>query len=502
MSTNSGRKRRASRSPATDAGGNDMPSASSAPPTKKPRSSRTTGKVKGKRKRRANGISKRDTPDGAGPTRDAFTRHIRALAGLLNATSVLNKAETLKCIEFYNQRRNSANDSALGIRQLVDQCRAPNAEAHRRAEQLLDNASTPAAGPIANDIATIPAKHLASSFAAVARTGLKAFLPDVFGPKGSSYNELHRHLAVSTFTAIATWFGFTELTVSLGWAQDVVLLEGIYDNFVYGTLRSSSRLADRKGQKKLVETAELTARRRRRERLCDRRYTQAKLEGWRKPILRMVKNDGLHSDDEPIKAEARKVTDPVQYVYHACEKPYRNAKLTGLFRSLDERIQDKLARTPKPGKLPDPRKVDQLLPPSALSKIHPTVVDNEDKPKKNPMPPIDAFDSMYYNRVMDMEERAFFADGPPAFPPLEYCTGAALVGHWMSMSSNEFMPLFGEETLAEYLCPTPEEMEAERERMEAEDADDEMETDLDDTDREDDNDKEEGEVEAQMQTED
>ncbi|KAJ7648871.1 hypothetical protein B0H17DRAFT_858701, partial [Mycena rosella] len=57
----------------------------------------------------------------------------------------------------------------------------------------------------------------------------------------STYNQLHRHLAVSAFQSIAAWYGFTALNVSLTISQDYHLFSEMYDNFVHGTLKTNSR---------------------------------------------------------------------------------------------------------------------------------------------------------------------------------------------------------------------------------------------------------------------
>ncbi|KAJ7634465.1 hypothetical protein FB45DRAFT_1141427, partial [Roridomyces roridus] len=77
-------------------------------------------------------------------------------------------------------------------------------------------------------------------YGAVSKAGLKTFHPDVFGPLQSTYNVLHRHIAVSTFSNIAQWHGFSALEVSVNVATDYHLLSEMYDNFVYGTIKGNS----------------------------------------------------------------------------------------------------------------------------------------------------------------------------------------------------------------------------------------------------------------------
>jgi hypothetical protein len=171
-------------------------------------------------------------------------------------------------ITHFNLRRDQSNDSREAIRRLVTDCRDAGAAATRRAEQLVDNAEKQGQGRIASTIGLIDSTFLASAFAAVTRSGLKSFHPDVFGPVSSPYNQLHRHLAVSTFTQIALWFGLTNCAVSLTYAQDSTFLYGVFDHYVFNTLRDSSLLALNKGAQHVTETAVVAANKKRRETVC------------------------------------------------------------------------------------------------------------------------------------------------------------------------------------------------------------------------------------------
>jgi hypothetical protein len=136
------------------------------------------------------------------------------------------------------------------MRQIVTEVKKPNKDAQRWAQRLLHDAKVLSKGEgdepghygqIVKDIALMPAEHIAFFFSTVARAGLKAFHPDVFGPTHSTYNQLHRHLAVSTFQSIAAWYGYTLLNVSLTVTNDYPLLCDFYDNFLFGTVKTNSR---------------------------------------------------------------------------------------------------------------------------------------------------------------------------------------------------------------------------------------------------------------------
>lgn len=168
-------------------------------------------------------------------------------AGLLTADAVLEPADDY--IDHYDKRFNESDDMEGLMRQIVAEAKKPNKDAQKRAERLIRDAKVIARGEgeqpgpygqIAKDIAIMHAEHIAFFYSAVIRSGLKAFHPDVFGPTHSTYNQLHRHLAVSTFRSIAGWYGYTALNVSLTVADDYHLLSEMYDNFMFGTIKTNS----------------------------------------------------------------------------------------------------------------------------------------------------------------------------------------------------------------------------------------------------------------------
>jgi hypothetical protein len=68
--------------------------------------------------------------------------------------------------------------------------------------------------------------------------------------------------------------------------------------------------------------------------LGDARYKEAKSLGYHKPILRMLKVDEVHSDDEcPPGGDARKNRGLL-----IAEKPGRNEIMTALVREMDTKI--------------------------------------------------------------------------------------------------------------------------------------------------------------------
>ncbi|KAJ7898223.1 hypothetical protein B0H14DRAFT_3573560 [Mycena olivaceomarginata] len=395
----------------------------------------------GARRRNPHGITPSDVEEGAKPTQRAFQRHIRMAAGLLTADAFLEPADAY--IDHYDKHFDDADDMEGLMRQVVAECKKPNKDAQKRAERLIRDAKVIAKGDgaelghfgqIAKDISLMPAEHIAFFFAAVTQAGLKAFHPDVFGPTHSTYNLLHWHLAVSTFQTIAGWYGYTALNVSLTVTQDYHLLSDFYDNFMYGTVRDNSR-KEHNSPGSLSKSLVHSSASKRRTRLADRRYKEAKLKGYRKPAA--------HSDDErPPGGDARKKKG-----LHICAKDGRNPAITAFVRELDGAILKRIGRNPN-WNLKAPEKGTVTVPPtpsSTLSRILPVGV------------PIDFWDPQFYNDEFDVREKAMYVGTGVAFQLPQFCTDSH-VNEWAKLPAKEFMAKFGKDVLAQYNLPTPEEI--------------------------------------------
>ncbi|KAJ7816734.1 hypothetical protein B0H14DRAFT_3743162 [Mycena olivaceomarginata] len=397
-------------------------------------------KEEGVRRRNPHGIAPSDVEEGVKPIQRVFQCHIRMAAGLLTADAFLEPADAY--IDHYNKRFDDADDMEGLMHQVVAESKKPNKEAQKRAERLIRNAKVIAKGDgaepghfgqIAKDILLMPAEHIAFFFAAVTRAGLKAFHPDVFGPTHSTYNLLHRHLAISTFQTIAGWYGYTALNVSPTITQDYHLLSDFYDNFMYGTVWDNSRKEHNLPgslSKSLVHSSANVTRRQ-------------KLKGYRKPVLRLLKVNTAHSDDErPPGGDARKKKG-----LHICTKDGCNPAITAFVRELDGAILKRIERNPNRN-LKAPEKRTVTVPPtpsSTLSRILPVGV------------PIDFWDPQFYNDEFDVREKAMYVGTGVAFPLPQFCTDSH-VNEWAKLPAKEFMAKFGKDVLAQYNLPTPEEI--------------------------------------------
>ncbi|KAJ7149891.1 hypothetical protein C8R43DRAFT_1192454 [Mycena crocata] len=386
------------------------------------------------------GIHPKEVPKEAKPTQRAFQRLIRALCGLLTQNDVLPPA--IEQRNHYNQRFNKVHDYRLHMRSLIDQSRTAVAEATERATKLVKDAKA-LSGPIATDIARIPADHLATVFTMVLKAGLQGFVPDIEGPIQSAYNQLHRHIAVSAFQFLSSSFALMALNVNNGVAQDHNLLSDMYNNFVYGTLAQNTKMERRNLgslSQSLVNSVAYKARTRR---------------------IAYVKE--AHSDDEHSSQGRRTRL-----------KPGRSTVAGKFFvEELDVKTEEYRQRNPGRGvqKKADTRKRETpLLRASEISMGLPADV------------PIDFFTPVFYNSLT-VKERARYMDTGVAFP-LEKYAFAPEHAAWKFMGKAEFMEKYGKEVLAQYNLPSEEEIPARSDSDADDEGEEEEEIDLADTDSE------------------
>ncbi|KAJ7799348.1 hypothetical protein B0H14DRAFT_3491646 [Mycena olivaceomarginata] len=424
----------------------------------------------GGRRRNPHGIAPDDVEDEAKPTQRAFQRHIRMACGLLTADAVLGPADDY--LDHYDKRFDNVDDMEAHMRTIIAEVKKPNRDAMKRAERLIKEVKVLAKGEgsdrpgmygqIAKDIAMIPAEHIAFVFGAITRAGLKTFHPEVFGPTHSTYNQLHRHLATSTFSALVSWYRYTALGASVTVANDYHLLSEMYDNFVFGTIKTNSR-KDYNSPGSLIKAQGKSNAEKRHARLCERRYKEVKSMRYRKPILRLVKTEAIHSDDErPLDGDARKKRGLLVHT-----KEGRNTIVTAFLQEQDRKILKRLERrTRKLASSPT-----HLHPLPALSRVLPIGV------------PIDFFDPKFYNEELDLHEKAMYVDTGVAFPLPQFCVSKDH-NDWARMNAKDFMVKYGNDVLAQYNIPTAEELAGLRSEGAdgvGDESNDEEETDLDDT---------------------
>ncbi|KAJ6613931.1 hypothetical protein B0H10DRAFT_2221779 [Mycena sp. CBHHK59/15] len=380
----------------------------------------------GGRRRNPHGIAPDDVADEAKPTQ----RHIRMACSLLTADAVLEPADDY--IDHYDKQFDDVDDMEAHMRAIISEVKKPNRDAVKRAERLIKDVKVLAKGEgsdkpcvygqIAKDIAMIPAEHIAFVFGAVTRAGLKMFHPDIFGPTHSTYNQLHRHLAVSTFSFLVSWYGYTALRASTTVASDYHLLAEMYNDFVFGTIKTNSR-KEFNSPGSLGKALGKSNGEKRRAQLCDRCYKEVKSMRYRKPILRLVKMEAAHSDDErPTGGDARKKRG-----------------------FLDRKIARRLERSPTKKRELESRTLASPPTSSALSRVLPVGV------------PIDFWTLQFYNEELDLHEKAMYVNTGVAFPLPQFCT-TEHHKDWYRMNAKDFMVKYSNDVLAQYNIPTADEL--------------------------------------------
>ncbi|KAJ7137193.1 hypothetical protein C8R44DRAFT_869253 [Mycena epipterygia] len=407
----------------------------------------------------AAGTAGTNTNDGATSTtpakkRKAFQRFIRGLCGLLTQTDVL--PSPVDAQKHYDKRFDDVDDYREHMRTLVDESRTAVSAAKDLATKLIRDAKR-ISGPIANEIARIPESHLATVFTMILKAGLQGFCPDLEGPVQSTYNQLHRHLAVSGFQFLSASFALSALEVNAKFAEDTDLLCDMYDNYTYGTLAQKTKM-ERCRPGSLSQSLQHGAEYKARARLRDVRFKTAVRLGLRKPVQRMAFIEEAHSDDEYSLGGEHRVR----------EKPGRNPVVTKFFlEELDTEAEVYRKRNAKSGqKAPKTRtRADPLIPASEIGVILPPDV------------PVDFFTPEFYN-ALTLKERARYANTGVAFP-LEDFVFDEMHDGWKTLGKKEFMELYGKDVLDQYDIPSAEEIRALPD-SDAEDGE-EVEIDLEDT---------------------
>ncbi|KAJ7020357.1 hypothetical protein C8F04DRAFT_1390265 [Mycena alexandri] len=401
------------------------------------------------------GIRPKEVPENAKPTQKAFQRFIRGICGLLTQTDVLPSA--IEAQKHYGKRFADVDDVREHMRGLVDESRTSVSAAKDLATKLIRDAKR-ITGPIANDIARIPEAHLATVFTMILKSGLKGFCPDLDGPVQSTYNQLHRHLAVSAFQFLSSSFALAALEVNARVAEDTELLGDMYDNYTYGTLAQKTRM-ERRRPGSLSDSIKHNNEFKARGRLAKVRFDTAARLGLRKPVQRMAFVQEAHSDDEH--GAQRSVR----------EKPGRNP-VVGMFfqEELDPAAEQYRRRNAKAGQVKPQTRVrsDPLLPASDFGVILPDNV------------PIDYFTPEFFN-ALTLKERARYVNTGVAFPLEDFAFDEAHE-EWKTMGKKEFMEMYGDDVLAQYDVPTQEEID-EIPESDVED-DEDIEINLEDTDDE------------------
>jgi hypothetical protein len=128
------------------------------------------------------------------------------------------------------------------VRSLNQRKSAENA--HRKRIQELrkyyhDNAAT--GNSLSKDVANVEDLSLRTLFSLLDRYQLDQFCPDIADSPDSDYNEAMRTFAIDSFMQICRVGGYSHFGIQPDIAQDLRMLEMIYNSYVFHTIKSKSR---------------------------------------------------------------------------------------------------------------------------------------------------------------------------------------------------------------------------------------------------------------------
>ncbi|KAJ7073699.1 hypothetical protein C8F01DRAFT_1075431 [Mycena amicta] len=219
-----------------------------------------------------------------------------ALVGAFTQTSVIPSAA--EYIEHYDHCFDTVDDIQVHMAQLVDDARSAIGETAQMLGKRLRDAVAKVPSKIAAKIGRIPEQHFSLAFDAIQRAGLKAFCPDIVGPVQSTYNQIHRHLAITTLQTAVKIFGLHGLEVDIRLVNKYGLLADVYENYVYGRLAQITTRTERNKPQSLLASTKTQAAVRRRRVRCGQVYNMAKRLGYRNAVLRGLRSPEMHSDDK------------------------------------------------------------------------------------------------------------------------------------------------------------------------------------------------------------
>ncbi|KAJ7052383.1 hypothetical protein C8F01DRAFT_1170971, partial [Mycena amicta] len=372
---------------------------------------------------------------------DGFRIWIRALVGAFTQTSVIPPAT--EYLQHYDRRFEAVDDIKAHMAMLVDTSRNAISEHAQTLAKNLRDAASKVDSKIAAKIGRIPEQHLSLAFDAIQRAGLRAFCPDVVGPVQSTYNQIHRHLAVTTFQTAVRILGLHGLETDIRVVDNYGLLADVYENYVYGRLaRTTTTERNNPGSLAASSASQVVVRRRKTR--CVARYNMAKQLRYRRAVLCGLRVPEMHSDDEYAPGSK---TELIHY-----PKPARSSKMTRMVRHLDKKIAELKAQNKKPGQKKPLTRTKIYKNPSSLSLVLPP------NTPKNKIP-LDCIDPKYYNTVLTVRERAAYMYNRIAMPIERYLFREDHSA-WKLMATNQFNKLYASRVLQEYDLPTEEELAA------------------------------------------
>nr|GAT47418.1 predicted protein [Mycena chlorophos] len=240
-------------------------------------------------------LTKAKVPVDARKLKRVFEIHIRLMWGLLSQNAI-PELPSNELMERFRQRYASAE---VVVTVFQDLRRDFTAEMNVmiRARKLRTDAAL-VNGDIATAITSIDTSLLAVAISMHVQVGLEHFRPDLLGgAPDDPYNMLHEISAIKSFTILLTTGAYLDFKANMTRAEDVLLLRGLFRNFVFSYIRKKVVL-ERKtpGAAAILTLANDIYRRR--KRLSDARVSWIRQQGFSSAMESLFEEPECNSDDE------------------------------------------------------------------------------------------------------------------------------------------------------------------------------------------------------------
>ncbi|KAJ7123994.1 hypothetical protein C8R43DRAFT_1147738 [Mycena crocata] len=370
------------------------------------------------------------------PLKTGVETHIRLLSGVLKAADIppMPTAELMANFESRFGPEDKLEELQAKLR------KAPSHPDGMAMVHAIRNTAQTHTSITANNIRRVKDNFLIAIFSAVLTAGLQKWCPDVLGAPDSLYNRVHQMVALETFQMVVAAFGYSHLSIDRTRVRNIILLNSLYENFVFSYWADLARGELRKPGSVAKKVTDNNVYRRRDSLFLHRKDFLVK-ERFPPRAVRVVGDVECHSDDEgPF-------PDPAGHrlpIYHINDKNPRNTYMTGFYRDLDTKrfnAADGLGKS-------------QYLITERQRRYIPAHAKSSDISRRfPPNATVDWFEPAYFNNL-PLSIRGLYRNDGVALP---------LPSHWdedwRSLSDEAFMEQYGNEVLELYNLPTDSDME-------------------------------------------
>ncbi|KAJ6485976.1 hypothetical protein C8R45DRAFT_1098713 [Mycena sanguinolenta] len=299
------------------------------------------------------------------------------------------------------------------------------ADLRQEAAREAENGST-----IAKDILKVKDTFLIMTFSLVLASGLESWMPDVFGPPDSLYNQAHELVYMESFRLVTSSFAYIFLGPTMSGINNAELVKDIGRAFLFAYIKHKAQV-ERRQLGKLVKARD--------ENNSKKRMEFAVADKLPDRVVALLSNNYCHSDDESD------VADEGNPIYRVNKKSIRSDAATAFILQLDTRCTKHEAHTKgrrwfnfidrKRVRGDDPPESDLSL--QMLKKV-----------------PLDFFAPSEFNDF-PMADHYHYSRYGVALPPAEHLNNT----DWKTMDKPSFMEKYGNDVLKQYDIPTQAQMD-------------------------------------------